>query len=353
MSGINADVTAGATPTSTATPEPSYDINAMSDSLGSDLLSGLGLTPRQERTPKPVPADPALDKPEETNLDGGTPAPATPPAGTPDSATPPAGTPAPTAKVVPGTWRPEAQQAWDTLPDVVKDEVLKREQDMFAGLEQYKADAAQGQSFSEALKPFEQIFQTYGIDPAKQVAGLMNAHLTLSMGSPEQKQALINQLVKDYGLYNLQVDSPYVDPTVASLQTEVKNLRMALDAQQSQTSREMESKINAEVAAFAADPKNVHFNAVFQDMAQLLQSGVSKSLQDAYDKAVWANPVTREAVMKAQHEAERQEQARIAEEARKKTGVKVKATGSGGTATIGTMDDTLAETLAAIQSRSN
>ncbi len=344
-------VTAGAdTSTGTTTETSSFDMGAASDQLGDDLLAGLGISPsEQERhapDPKPVPvpsteAAAETDTPD-TNTD------ATP---SETEATPPAGDTPPDSTAAPQTWRPEAQQAWASLPEVVRQEIVKREQDMFAGLEQYKVAAAEGAKYTEALAPFQTIFQTYGIDPAQQVAGLMNAHLTLTMGTPEQKQALVQQFVNDYGLSNIQLDTPYVDPAVSSLQSELRQVRMQLDAQRSQISRETEAKIQDDVAKFAADAKNVHFNTVYADMAQLLQSGVSTTLQDAYDKAVWANPVTRAAEIKRQQDAERQKQADVAAKARLKTGVTVKSTGSGGTATTGTMDDTMAEVLANIQAR--
>ena len=41
----------------------------------------------------------------------------------------------------PKTWRAEALAKWETLPAEVQREVLKREEDIFKGLESYKADA--------------------------------------------------------------------------------------------------------------------------------------------------------------------------------------------------------------------
>ena len=46
----------------------------------------------------------------------------------------------------------------------------------------------------------------------------------------------------------------------------------------------------------------VHFEAVREDMAALLQAGRAKDLKDAYDMAVYANPQTRQALLEQQRQ---------------------------------------------------
>lgn len=96
----------------------------------------------------------------------------------------------------PKTWRAEALAKWETLPAEVQREVLKREEDIFKGLESYKADAQIGRSLNQILSPYLPMLQQAGIDPMQQVNSLMQAHHGLATGTPEQKQRFFFELAR-------------------------------------------------------------------------------------------------------------------------------------------------------------
>lgn len=303
------------------------------------------------------------DNADDVNLDdtGGTDAgtaAATPPAaGTSQAkegegaAPPAASTPQP-----PKTWRPEAAAKFATLPPEVQQEVLKREEDIFRGLEAYKADASIGKALKDIVQPYMQVFQAQGIDPLQQVSGLMRAHVALSTGTPEQKQQFFQHLAKEYGV-ELGMEAPYIDPQVASLQKQLAELQSRLNGREQQEANEVRRKLQAEIDAFASDPAHQYFDEVANDIAGLLRSGAAKDLKDAYDKAIWANPITRakeQARLTAEAEAKaKAEAAERAKQARKATGANVKssAKAASGTAPLGSIDDTLNAALVAIKSR--
>lgn len=261
----------------------------------------------------------------------------------------------------PNSWRPEAKEAWATIPPAARAEILKREQDIHKGLEGYRVDAEMGRSVKSVLEPYMATLQQHNIDPAAQIAGLMKAHHTLALGSPQEKSALFQQLAKDYGIALPGAgdgdEPPYVDPAVADLRKEVQALRSNLSARERQETSAKQADLVTKVEAFAADPANIHFEEVANDMATLVQSGVAKTLEEAYDKAVWANPAVRakeQARQAAAAEATRRQQdSEKAVKARAATGANVttSARRSGATTTTGSMDDTLAETLASIKAR--
>ena len=256
----------------------------------------------------------------------------------------------------PKTWRPEAAAKFASLPPEVQQEILKREEDIFRGLEAYKADASIGKALKDIVQPYMQLFQAQGIDPLQQVAGLMRAHVALSTGTPEQKQQFFQYLAKEYGV-ELGMEAPYIDPQVASLQKQLAELQSRLNSREQREIAEARSKLQAEIDAFASDPAHQYFDEVANDIAGLLRSGVAKSLQEAYEKAVWANPVTRakeQARLAAEAEAKaKAEAAEKAKQARKAIGANVKSSAkvASGTAPLGSIDDTLNEALAAIKSR--
>lgn len=261
----------------------------------------------------------------------------------------------------PRTWRKEAGAAWATLPPEVRTEIHKREQDIFTGLETYKTDASFGKSVQGALAPYMPTLQQYGIDPVKQVAGLMQAHQTLALGTPEQKQALFTKLAADYGvdLASLSAEPAFIDPAVQALQKDLQTVRSQLSATEAAQRQTAIAEQTRAVETFAADPKNVYFKEVANDMVTLLEKGVATNLQDAYERAIWASPAVRqreidrlsaERAAAAKKEAdEKLAKARAATSANVQTSAKSRSAA----APTGSMDDTLTATLAEIQSRTS
>ena len=296
---------------------------------------------------KEIPDAPVVEEPAATTAEK--------PAETPEPA---AATDAP-----PKTWRKEASAHWAALPSEIKAEVLKRESDIFAGLETYKADAGFGKSIKAVVAPYEQILRANNMDPAQTIGGLMNAHYTLATGTPEARVQLFQKLAKDYGIDLGQLsgqpagEAPYIDPAVAALQKELQTVQSQLSATAQQQHQQRRAEVSRQVDVFAADPKNVHWNDVADDITRLISTGVAGTLQEAYDKAVWLNPVTRakevtrtaaEATSKAQAEAKaKADKAKAAMAAN----VHTKARNGSAATPLGSLDDTLEASLASIRSR--
>ena len=259
------------------------------------------------------------------------------------------------------TWRGEAAAEFAKLPPVVQQEILKREEDIFKGIEGYKEAAAFGNSLKQVLDPYLPVLQQYNIQPAAQVADMMQAHYTLALGTPEQKLALMQQVAKDYqiDLRNLNLEgAAYVDPQVADLQKQLQQLQSQMSQSQRAQTEAKRSEIERHVAAFASDPKNVYFEELANDIAHLLRTGAEKTVEAAYEKAMWMNPAVRAKELNRQQaeeaEAKRKAAAEKAEAARKATAANVRTKAKSGSAAtpLGSMDDTLNETLASIRGRS-
>ena len=317
--------------------ELAEEVTFDTDSAMEDISSGLGFdAPEAE-------GEVALEEPATTE---------TPVVETPEPAVEP-----PTV-AVPKTWRPEAAAKWASLPPEVQAEVAKREEDIFRGLESYKVDAGFGKSVKSVLDPYLPILKQYNIDPIQQVSGLMQAHYTLATGTAEQKQAMFSKLASDYGVA-LQPpgEAPYVDPQVAALQQKLLALESNVQGREAREAAQSRQQLSTEINTFAADPAHPHFDEVASDIAAILKNGYAKNLQDAYEKAIWANPATRakeqarlttEALANAQKSAgEKLQAAKRAASANVKSSSKP----ASGTATLGSIDDTLQSALAGIKSR--
>lgn len=275
-------------------------------------------------------------------------------------ATDPAATPAAIAEdplaIPPKTWRKEAAAHWAALPAEARAEIAKREDDIFRGIEAYKTDATFGKSIKDVLAPYEPAMRQHGVDPMAQISNLMRAHHTLALGTPEAKAKMFQELAVAYGIQP-EGEAPYLDPAVKTLQTELAAVRSQLTTAERARQAEVAAAHSKQVDAFASDTKNVYFNEVADQMATLLQKGVVGTLQEAYDKAVWLNPDTRaKEVARTSAEAAKAAATEAAAKlaaTKRATAANVRTSAKSGSATtpLGSIDDTLAEALAAIKAR--
>lgn len=257
------------------------------------------------------------------------------------------------------TWRAEAAAEFANLPPLVQQEILKRENDIFKGIAGYKEAAAFGNSIKSVLDPYLPVLQQYGIAPEAQVADMMKAHYTLAFGSPQDKVALVQQIARDYGvpLDGLSAEPAYVDPQVKGLQQELAAIKSQLSQTQRAQLEVKRQEVERQVSAFAADPKNVYFDELANDIAHLLKTGAEKTIEAAYEKALWMNPAVRAKELSRQQAEKAEAERRVAEEraaaARKAMAVNVRTSAKSGSAAAatGSMDDTLQEALAAIRKR--
>lgn len=333
-----------------------FDISAAVDTIGSDL--GFEASSSSEEVELEV-TMPEGEKEVVTEPEAAKEAPAPVDKEEKESAETPE---TPAADAAPKTWRKEAAATWAALPSEAKNEILKREADIFAGIETYKVDAGFGKSVKSVVAPYEQIMRDNNMDPVRTIGGLLNAHHTLATGTPQARQELFFKMAKDYGIElpgaSQEVgEPPYVDPAVAALQNELASVKSTLSQQAQKIAQEQRAVVSKQIDAFAADPSNIYWKDVSDDMAALLESKQASTLQEAYEKAIWTNPAVRakeiakqtaEATAKAQAEA-----AAKLEAAKQATAANVKARAKSGSATtpLGSLDDTLAAAMANIKAR--
>jgi hypothetical protein len=254
----------------------------------------------------------------------------------------------------PSSWAKDKHEFWKGMPREAQEYYITREKQMLDGLEQYKGDAGFGKQLKEVFTPYKAFLSAQGIDEPKAVQYLMNAHYKLSSAPPSERQAYFNQLAKSYGLEAPGAQQELnVDPHVKALQDEVFQLKSTFTQREQAQLSEQREKTAKEVEAFAAE--NPYFDEVADDIVTLLKGG--GTLKDAYEKAVWANPVTRaKELARVQTEAEKQFKEKVSKEAaaaKKATAANVRSrdTGKAPTAPKGTMEDTMRETLRKIQER--
>lgn len=230
--------------------------------------------------------------------------------------------PSPNDKRVPNTWRKDAAAHWATLPDPIKDEILKRENDARTGIQQYRQQAEFAREFEEVIKPFAHTIQSQGVRPIQAVHALLAADHKLRYSQGHEKARYFAELAREYGVDLQQVTTlPALPPEYQQMQLELRQLRQ----QQEQFNRQQTQHLGTEIEEFAA--AHEHFDKLKGHMASLLDSGQAKGLQDAYEQAQWANPEIRAALI-AQQTAAAAKQAQETALARRQQAAAVSVKGS-------------------------
>lgn len=319
----------------TETQEAAFDFDAASDQIGNEL--GLGNT-------KSSP----LDGGQETTTSNET---VSPP--------PSVQTHVPVPRQVPKSWPKEMHEHWSKFDPAVHDYLEKREQQMLEGLGQYKDAATFAKNIRDVIAPYQANIRSAGVNEVQAIQKLLNADHVLRTTSPAQKAEYFKTLAQQYGvdLAGLKTDTQPVpvDPMIQNLQQELAQIKSGLSAQQHAALQEAKAHTTKEVETFWSDPAHPHAEEVADDMVPFINAGMS--LQDAYDKAIWSNPVTRtklQADTQTAWEAKQKENARLAALPKKQAaGVNVKGrdTRHAPTELLGSMEDTIRATIAEQRSR--
>jgi hypothetical protein len=255
----------------------------------------------------------------------------------------------------PKSWAKEHHERWGKLDPDTQGYIELREKQFLDGLEQYKGDAGYAKQLREVITPYSELLQSQGVNETQAINYLLNVHQHLSTGTPEQRAQIYQQLGRDLGIGAQTGQEQQNDPLI-DLRKKVESLESDRQAQQQRFQQERRQKADLETSTFAADPANAYFNDVAPDMVQLVKSGMS--LKDAYETAVYRNPVTRQKEidrLQTEAQAKASEKAKTeAEAARRASGSNIRGarTQTAPTEPKGSMEDTMHETLKKIRARS-
>lgn len=323
-------------------PTGGFDIETASNDLAGDLF------PRAEDDDDPpADIDPPADKAGEDDDK----------AAKPDAAA----TDKPAARAAPQSWKREMHEHFAKLDPVVQDYIEQREKQMADGLEKDRGDANLGRVMRDIMTPYAAMLKASGIDEPRAVSALLNAHYKLSNLQGEAKLQYFAGLAQNYGidLAGLQQYQPQqVDPHIRNLQQRFDAIEQSMREKDQAIFLQAHARVTKDVDAFAA--AHPMFDDVASEIAAFLQADPGVTLEQAYEKAVWANPVTRAkevARLQQEHEAQLRKQAQDeAEKARAAAAASVRSrdtrrTPTGSRATMKDLDSAMREAMAEIKSR--
>ena len=263
----------------------------------------------------------------------------------------------PASRPAPKSWTKDRHEMWAKLPPEAQDYYEFREKQFLDGLEQYKGEASYGKAMKDVLSPYKPILAAQGIDEAQAVQYLMNAHYKLTQGTTEQRMAAYHKLGQDLRLTGEAPAASEVAPEIRQLQEKLSGIESSLTARQQAEANAARERAAKEVSDFASDKANPYFDEVADDIVAMIQTG--HSLKDAYEKAVWANPVTRQKeIARIQTEAAAKLKVAASKEAEaakraSSANVRGRETRRAPTEPKGTMDESMRATLEKSRNRAH
>lgn len=209
---------------------------------------------------------------------------------------------APVVRAAPKAWAKEQHERWGKLDKDTQDYIEHREKQMLEGLTQYGDHAKYGQSIQKALEPYDKFIKANNIDAPRAVTALFEAHRQLAEGTLEQRHAYLAKVAKNYGLditkAVAQAAGHNEEPaSVKELRERTERLENERNADLTQRQQEQRSRVANEVTTFAeakdekGNLKHPYFDECHEDIVAYINAG--HPLDKAYEKAVFANPVTR------------------------------------------------------------
>lgn len=233
----------------------------------------------------------------------------------------------------PASWKKDYHEAWQTADPKFKEYAWQREEEMKKGVEPLLTKAQFADQIQEAINPYMNNIRGLGIEAPQAVKALMEADNVMRNGTAQQKQQYFATLASQYGVNLGEISSlpqQTVDPTVYALQNELNQVRgEVMTWKQQQESVQQQSLLN-EINTFSQ--KAEFFEDVRPTMIQLLNSGVAKDLEDAYNKALRLDESVfekQQQSLQAKTEAAKREASNKAAKAAKAAAVSVKSSTPG------------------------
>lgn len=210
----------------------------------------------------------------------------------------------------PRGWSPEAREKWGTIPEDLRQEILRREEASAVGVRQLQEKYAPMEGFVGKLGDFLAEAQQNNVDPSVYIPSVLATERGLRTGGVPERFNVLLKIADDYGIplrdiinesVGQKVLGPAAPQTAATIppevQRELQEMRAWRESQQ-------QSTVTQEIERFSKDKE--FFADVQQAMASLLDAGTANTLEEAYDAACWANPSIRNVLLSRQGVAQQQ-----------------------------------------------
>lgn len=248
--------------------------------------------------------------------------------------------------VPPADWPAEAKAAFMEAPEHVQKAILARAEELDNGRKEVTTKTQEFDRLNKVIEPMVGKWAMQGMTPDVAIGQLVSAANLLQQNPRDGFEHLlrtyagdrmlhvIEDIVGKYGYALAQAtegddqqeqgqQAAYADPQVRRLEEQLRELTQWKQTREQAEQVSTQASLAAEVDAVRKDPKNLYFENVKTVVAALATQAVNNGdrrptkeiVQEAYDRAVWADPTTRQLLQTAQQKA-------AAEEARKAAAAK-------------------------------
>lgn len=208
----------------------------------------------------------------------------------------------------PASWKPAAREHWAKIPNEARVEIQRREREIQQGLSQSAHARKFGEEFFKIVSPYEGMLRSQNTTPLSAVNNLLQTAAGLTMGSVQQRAAIVADIIKNYSvdiesLSNLlagQQPAKGDDVTERVMQRVNQAIAPIQQHLQGQTEQQRRVEMAGQQEAtnfamdFLSDPQNEFAEDVREDMADLLETaakrGKKMTIQQAYKLACDADP---------------------------------------------------------------
>lgn len=267
----------------------------------------------------------------------------------------------------PSTWKPVARAEWDKLSPEIRAEIHRREGDFQNGQAQLLPDARLGSDLRKVSAPYQMLIESQYGTADKAMGSFLQTAAALQMGSPQQRLQTIVGIAQQFGVdlsalaqpgspQQQAPSQPLHDPRVDQLFAYQQNQEQ-LRQQQEQRAIEASAANWVNQKDAQGNPLHPYIGDVLNDLAVWIPSiqqanpymTHSQILDEAYNRAIWANPDVRP-VLQGQQQSELLQRNTLANQervqsAKRAASVNVSRRGSiPSPAKPGSIDETLAET---------
>jgi len=235
----------------------------------------------------------------------------------------------------PASWKAEEALHWTKAPVEVREAVMRREVEINRALQETATARQAVASLQETIAPYIQnINAANGGDVVGSIKRFFEYDNRLRHGSQIEKAQAITTLIRGYGVDIAALDNELAGAAHDPQQVNQSAIQAALARElapirdymtQQQRSQQQQHQIYSQqleqtVEAFGNDPKNRHYDAVRNDMADLLdiagRNQQQMSLQEAYERACWQNPHIRSILLSESQQQTAPSQAQAAQKAK-------------------------------------
>lgn len=208
--------------------------------------------------------------------------------------------------IVQAALRPAAREHWGALPEPVRQEIVRRENEMQAAMRESSSARNIANAFSAAVTPYLPVIQAEGVDPLTAVTNLMQVATTLRMGTVTEKAGMIAKMVQTYGVDIYALDQAIAgvapqepqqqgfDPRMIqqAVQQQLAPYMQAAEQQREQQRQQVYQEVGNELQQFAQSHE--FYGDVRKQMADMMEvaerHGQDMSLEEAYQACCMLHP---------------------------------------------------------------